>query len=197
MGSRKKSYVVGSVLVLIIMFSAALFIGNLAGCRSERFGNGGFHPSFCGKGFPPRFLDDGFPEFVEKRVDEHVEELGLSESQQQDCKALRNQLKTMAAEGVERRREFFNQIRDEMDKENPDVNAIAALVKTHINHIPATIQGHVDLFVAFYNILDDNQRATIIERARKRIKFVNCLLSEARLQERYTKIAALGDYHDE
>jgi len=47
----------------------------------------------------------------------------------------------------------------EMDKENPDINALAGLMKERAQNIPDMVSKPIDLFVNFYNLLDKDQQA--------------------------------------
>jgi hypothetical protein len=56
-----------------------------------------------------------------------------------------------------------------MNKENPDMNALADLIKERAQHIPDMVSKPIDRFVDFYNLLDEDQKARVIEMFRMRI----------------------------
>jgi len=56
-----------------------------------------------------------------------------------------------------------------MNKENPDINALAGLIKERAQHVPDMVSKPIDLFVDFYNLLDKDQQARVIEMFRLRM----------------------------
>jgi Spy/CpxP family protein refolding chaperone len=180
MKQNKKAMVVSGVLALIMMGAIALFVGNLAGCRDDGLGGSGFHPPFGHGGFHPGFMNDGLPEFAAQRLDEHVQDLGLSEAQQQQYQLIREEFKQLVAQHVEKRKEFFIQLREAILAPNPDAAFIGTLVKAHAQHIPDTIESHVDLFLSFYDILNADQKGLVVEHAQKWFKRMEWFLSSSR-----------------
>ncbi len=102
MEHRRKAVVVSSVLGLIMMGAVALFAGNLAGCKYNGLCDSGFHPPFGHGRFHPGFMNDGFPEFAAQRLDDHVEDLNLSDAQKQQYQNIREEFKQVVAQHVER-----------------------------------------------------------------------------------------------
>ena len=99
-----------------------------------------------------------------------MEDLALSEAQQQQCQGIREAFKQLVAQHVEKRKEFFIQLREAIQAPNPDAELIGTLVKAHAQHIPDAVESHVDLFLSFYDILDEGQKALVIEQAQRRFK---------------------------
>jgi Spy/CpxP family protein refolding chaperone len=196
MKQKKRAVVVSSVLGLIMMGAIAIFVGNLAGCRDDGLGGSGFHPPFGHGGFHPGFMNDGLPEFAAQRLDEHVEDLGLSEAQQQQYQVIRESFKQLVAQHVEKRKEFFIQLREAIQAPTPDAAFIGTLVKAHAQHIPDVIESHVDLFLSFYDILDANQKALVIEQAQNRFKRLESFLSSSRGSTGDTGISGGGENHE-
>jgi hypothetical protein len=56
-----------------------------------------------------------------------------------------------------------------MNKENPDINALAGVMKERAQNIPDMVSRPIDLFVDFYNLLDKDQQAKVIEMFRARM----------------------------
>ncbi len=196
MKQNKRAMVVSGVLALIMMGAIALFVGNLAGCRDDGLGGSGFHPPFGHGGFHPGFMNDGLPEFAAQRLDEHVEDLGLSEAQQQQYQVIREEFKQVIAQNMAMRKEFFIQLREAILAPNPDAAFIATLVKAHAQHIPDAIESHVDLFLSFYDILDANQKALVIEQAQNRLKWLEQFVANSRGSTGDTGISGGGEDHE-
>jgi Spy/CpxP family protein refolding chaperone len=68
------------------------------------------------------------------------------------------------------RNEFFLEIRTEMDRENPDLNRVVSLAKEQVDKIPVTMGEGLDHLLELYNILDEDQKAQLIELMRERIE---------------------------
>jgi len=163
---QKKHFIAGAV-VLFLGFLAGSAV--LTGSVPPRFCGRDFHPSWHGRGFHPRFLDQDFSEQILKRLDHGVDYLNLSETQKQDYEEIRLRIQTRLTEGMEERRKFFRELRSEIDHENADLVRVAALVKERLRDMPVFVEHHVDLFVEFYNILDEDQKAQLVEMVRERI----------------------------
>lgn len=196
MKQKKRALVVSSVLGLIMMGAVALFAGNLAGCRYDGLGGAGFHPPFGHGRFHPGFMSDGLPEFAAQRIDDHVEDLALSEAQKKQYQDIREEFQQLVAKHVERRKAFFIQLREAIQAPNPDAAFIGTLVKAHAQHIPDAIASHLDLFLSFYEVLDADQKALVIEQAQKRFKRMERFLSSSSGSTGDTGMAGGGENHE-
>jgi Spy/CpxP family protein refolding chaperone len=165
MKSISKGLWIGGILVVVA--GAVILLGPVAGCRPPGWRDGPFEPSFCRRG--PRFADSDFSERILKHVDRHVAELSLTETQQQSYEALKGKLKTHLQEGKTRRVEWVSELRTELRKDKPDIQVVASHVKKATRALPEAMDRHVDLFVQFYSILDEEQRRKVLERFRDRI----------------------------
>ncbi len=141
----------------------------LAGSGPPRFCDGKFHLGWHGRGSHPGFMDQDHSERFLKRLDQRVDYLDLSETQKQQYEDIRLRIQARLAEGMEERRRLFRELRSEIDRESPDLAQVATLVKERIRDMPAFVEHHVDLFVEFYNILDEDQKAQLVEMIRERI----------------------------
>ena len=165
MAKRKKT-IMG---ILILSLVVAVGIGALMTCGPKGAWGKGFHPGFYRVGFHPGPRGEDLADFIIWKMDKHVRELNLNEAQRQEYEKLKGEIKTNLAEAMKRRLEFHDILRDEMSKEDPDLNALASLIKDRVNHIPEMISGHIDLFMSFYNTLDRDQKAQVIEMFRRRM----------------------------
>ena len=163
---KKKHFIVGGVVLFL-----ALIAGFVVFAQSDGpwFCNGGFHPGWHGRGFHSKFPGQDFSEHVLDRLDRGAEFLELSESQRQAYEEIRAKMKAHLTEGMEERRKFFSEIQTEMDQNDPDIERIANAIKERTRELPALIEEHVDLFVAFYDILDEGQRAQLVKMIRMRM----------------------------
>ena len=167
MTDRKKALGMGGVALSLL--GLGLFVGNLAGCGPQRFSDGR-EDSWWNHGYRHAgFRAPGFVHF-ENHLDEKVEELKLSDSQKEQYNALKLELKTKLKTGFEKRKQFMKEIETEINKQNADLNAVAALLKQKLNEFPAMMEGYVDLFTSFYNMLDEAQQEKVLEGIREKLE---------------------------
>ena len=104
-----------------------------------------------------------------KRLDERVEKLDLSEAQQKTYKEIRSKVETSLKETKEERRKLFEELRGEINRENPDMNVAANLVKDRLKDMPDHLSQIVDYFMEFYIVLDESQQAQVLDEMRDKI----------------------------
>ena len=80
MGKRKKGFIVGSIVLLIVLFTAFGQVAAWGPCR-------GFH-----RGFHPGFHHKDVSEFILWRLDKGVERLNLSEAQKEKYEEMKAKL---------------------------------------------------------------------------------------------------------
>jgi len=153
-----------------IITGAILFLGIVVACGFHGFGDRGYHTGFCGKGPHPKFIGKNFSEHVLSRMDEKVEDLNLSENQKKEYEEIRLEVKEKITMAMEKRKENFIQLQNEINKDKPDINAMAEVAKKQFNKMPAFMADNLDLFTKFYNILDEDQKTKVIETMRKKMK---------------------------
>lgn len=158
MNFRRKFLIVGAVVL-----SLGLFAG-------------------CGPHVHHRLRDRDFSKHVMKRLDSRVKKLDLSETQKKKYEEIRLKIQANLTKGVEERNKFFRVLQSEIDRENPDMNAVAGLVKKQLKEMPGLMEDNLDLFVEFYNVLDEDQKARLIKMIQKKIgKGRTCFKSPFRL----------------
>jgi len=163
---QKKHFIIGAVVLSLGLLAG---IAALAGSGHPWFCDGSFHPRWHGGGFHPRFPGHDFSEHILRRLDKGVDQLDLSEAQMQEYEEIRQKIQSHLTEGIEHRREFFRKLRSETDREDPDLVRVATLVKESVKEMPALVEDHVDLFLEFYSILDEDQKAQLVEIIRERM----------------------------
>jgi hypothetical protein len=167
MKSKHTWITVGAVLVAL---------GLLAGCGphglcdkvfSDRDARqrGGFHKRWG----PHRFAGKDISEHIMKRFDERVEKLDLSEAQQKTYKEIRAKVETSLRVTKEEHRKLFEELRGEINRENPNMNVAASLVKDRFKDMPDHLAQIVDYLMEFYNVLDENQQAQVLDEMRDKM----------------------------
>ena len=175
MKSRKKYFIIGAAILLIALLAGVSFI---AACGPPGFGDMGPHRMFCGEGSHPRFFGKDFSEFILARIDSRVEDLDLSETQIEEYGEIRQKVKGKFVFAMEKRREFFRELRDEINEDNPDMDALAGRIKLHLGKMEDFMSGNLDLLMEFYNILDEDQKARVIEKMREKMSWSGSTMSQ-------------------
>ncbi len=152
---HKRFAAIGGTVAIIMVF-AVLAIAE-AGCT--RFGGGPFH-RWCDRGMPDRML---------KRMDSKAKELNLTPVQQAKYDELRTHVKEQLLAVKEDRRQFREIAHTELAKDAPDIAALNAMMKKKIEAGSVALQNDVDLFAAFYSILDKGQQQKVVAGIRKRM----------------------------
>jgi Spy/CpxP family protein refolding chaperone len=160
----------------IIIGAVVLAFGLLGGCGTHGLCDkvfsdrdlgerGAFHKRWG----PHRFVGKNISEHIMTRFDERVEKLDLSEAQQKTYKEIRTKVEASLNEAKEEHRKLFEELRGEINRENPDMNVAANLVKDRLKDMPDHLSQIVDYFMEFYNVLDENQQAQVLDEMRDRI----------------------------
>jgi hypothetical protein len=165
---RKKHVVIGIVVLLVIIF---LGFGLMAIGKARRGCDGHFPMHFHGRGHHFGHFDKGSPEHMLSFLDKRIQSLDLNETQEKKYEEIRAKIKSRLQEHIEDRKAFAEQIQKEVQRENPDINRMADLVKKRIQAMSSSMDEGLNYFVEFYKQLDDNQKKLIIERFRH---FTDC-----------------------
>lgn len=115
------------------------------------------------------FHGKDFPEHALKHMDDRVQALDLTIAQKEQYAAVRERAKAELIAGKEKRRRLMVHIRKEMQKDLPDLHAVASLVSEHVGMIPQAIDRGMDLFLEFYECLDEAQKARVTKHLRDRL----------------------------
>lgn len=120
--------------------------------------------------FGPRgFHGGGGHEFILEHIDDRVEDLDLNDEQMSQYQVLRAKVKANLETARAKRMELFEKVAVEMKKPNPDMEAVSTVVKQGFADLPDMMSANLDLFVEFYNILDEEQQEEILKKFRKKI----------------------------
>ena len=154
MGKRKKYFIVGSIVLLVALFTGVGLVAARGPCR-------GFHPGFHHK---------NVSEFILWRLDKGIEGLNLSEPQKGKYEEMKGKLEGRFKEHRSDRKRWMEELQTAMKKEDPDVKVLSESVKKRIERFSGFMEGNLDLFVEFYETLDQEQKEKIIATIRKKMK---------------------------
>ena len=158
MGKRKKVFIVGSIVLLIVLFTGLKLVAARGPCR-------GFH-----RGFHPGFHHKDVSEFILWRLDKGVEGLNLSEPQKGKYKEMKGKLEGRFKEHRDDRKRWMEELQTAMNKEDPDVRVLSKSVKKRIEGFSGFMEGNLDLFVEFYETLDKERKDKVMATVRKKMK---------------------------
>lgn len=154
MGKRKKYFIVGSIVLLIVLFTGLGLVAARGPCR-------GFHPGFHHK---------DVSEFILWRLDKGVEGLNLSEPQKGKYEEMKGKLEGRFKEHRDDRKRWMEELQTAMKKEDPDVKVLSESVKKRMKRFSGFMDGNLDLFVEFYETLDQEQKDKVMATVRKKMK---------------------------
>ncbi len=139
---------------LALLAAVALAGMGFSGCHKP--------PMFCG--------GEDFPKHVLERMDSTVAELNLTETQEAQYREIRARVQSQLAAVGQQRKIFFEKVKAEMDLETPDLNALSVLVKSHLDDFPVRAGMFIDDFMAFYDILNADQKLMVAEHLKNKFK---------------------------
>jgi Spy/CpxP family protein refolding chaperone len=164
MKDRKRLMIIGGVI-----FSLAVVLGiGITSAFGPKNGWGGFHRGFHGIGFHHGPPIEEITEFIMWKMDRRARELNLTEPQRREFERIKDEVRSTIAEAIERRREFHRRVMEELDRETPDIVGLADTIKGRVNSIPQMVSTKIDLLVNFYDMLDNEQKARLVEMCRSR-----------------------------
>jgi Spy/CpxP family protein refolding chaperone len=158
MGKRKKYFIVGSIVLLIVLLMGFKLVAARGPCR-------GFH-----RGFHPGFHDKDVSEFILWRLDKGIEGLNLSEPQKGKYEEMKGKLETRFKEHRDDRKRWMAELQTAMKKEDPDVKVLSESIKKRMIRFSGFMEGNLDLFVEFYETLDKEQKEKIMAKIREKMK---------------------------
>ena len=164
---KKKYFFIGGVVLFITLLAGFGLVAAWGPCSDF---DRGFQARFHGRGFHPGFHKKGFSEFLLWRLDKGVEELDISEEQREKYNEIRSRIVTHLTEGMEDRKRLMQEFHAEIDKEDPDVRLLAESLKKKIKEISGFMEENLDLFVEFYQGLDNAQKDRVIDGIRDRME---------------------------
>ena len=161
MKSISKLYIIGGVALVLSVIAG---LGFVVASGSEKRWDGGFHAPPLHRGFH----SENFSRRVLSRMDEHMELLHLTGPQQAKYEEIRGRIEKRLTEGMKDRKKLREDIRIELNKETPDMHLVSGMVKHRISSLSAFLEENLDLMVELYDMLDEKQKAQVIEHMRCR-----------------------------
>jgi hypothetical protein len=156
----------------LIAGGAVLLAGMVGGGMAvEAWGSGRAGGGFCGHGWSHHGRGGkDMAEFMTWRMEKMAKELNLTAPQKEKLDRLQNNIKSHVGDVMNDRLGLRQDVHSEMEKDVPDVGALVPKVKTAIQGMSDKMQENVDLFAAFYDSLDNNQKRKLASHVRERME---------------------------
>jgi len=151
---KRRTVLVGFALLGTILIAGA----GIAGCHRA--------PGFCGGGFHGK----EFPKYVLEKMDAEIEALQLTEAQQETYREIRAKVESELVEMGQERKAIFQEVKTELDKDAPDLNVLADLLKSQTKRFPDRMTFFVDQFMDFYQVLDTEQKRKVVAHFKGKFK---------------------------
>ncbi|MCP4750308.1 MAG: hypothetical protein GY866_05415 [Proteobacteria bacterium] len=135
---------------LITMLVMVLGLLSLNACSRHRIGHGN----------PERLLE---------HIDDHVEDLDLNDEQNVKYQEIRAKAEVKLTNQHLSRKKFMLKLKDRINQKNPDISALNGQLKEKLKAMPPALSAYLDYFEEFYNILNDEQKAEVLEEFRDKI----------------------------
>ena len=164
---QKKYLVVGAIVLSVLLFTGFGFVvaggpGKLSDKEfGPRFHGKCFHKGFHGKAFSERFLG---------HLDRKMERLDLSETQETIYQEIRAKFEVRLTDRIEDGKQFIDELRTEIRGEDPDIHKLTDLIRKRIKGMSSFLEENLDLFVEFYDMLDEDQKNHLLGRFREKIR---------------------------
>ena len=163
---RKKYMIIGAIVVSVMLITG---FGLVVADGPGRFwGEESYHRSHGGP-FHHRFHGEGMAAHLFSRMDSRMAFLEPDETQKEKVEEIKAKIKTRLREGMADRNALMTELRAELNGENPDVNNVSDIIKKRIREMSSFMEENIDLFVEFYNMLDEDQKGQLIERFREKM----------------------------
>ncbi len=133
---------------ILILIALSVFFLVFSGCMHRPFGG------------------DDFPAGALEHIDDHVEDLNLTDAQNAEYLKIRAKIEAELIKNKASHDEFKTTVKNKINEENPDLKEVTALLRTKLNKMPQGISKYLDFMDEFYDILDDQQKAEILEEIR-------------------------------
>jgi len=161
--TKKRAIVVGGILLGVVLAGTAT-----VGAREHGRWFGG-RPGCMGWFHHGRGEGKDMSEFLLRRLDKEAAALNLTDAQKGKYDELRAGIKAHISTAVDDHKVMRESFRAELAKENPDVAGLTGKLKVKIQDTSGAMQKHLDLFTAFYESLDSNQKKQLLSEVRKRM----------------------------
>ena len=155
---KKKYFIIGGIAFFILLLAGFGLVAarGPGGCFDR-----GFHHGFHGRNFSERIL---------ARLDDRIADLNLSEGQHEVLENIKEKIRDGMTEARKDHEKLFLEVRNELEHQNPDIEHAVGMLKKRLRKIPVHMESTLDLFVEFYDSLDEDQKDRVLEGLREKME---------------------------
>jgi len=110
--------------------------------------------------------DKYFPKRMLEHIDDYVEDLKLTENQNVKYQDIRSRLEADLIKQKESHKTFKAEAITVIDNQESDVKEITSMLRTKSGDFPPMIDLYLDYIDEFFDILDEQQKAQVMEKIR-------------------------------
>lgn len=115
------------------------------------------------------FRGDKNPERILERLDDHMDDLKLTESQSEQYQEIRERLKNDLAKHIEKQTAFKGEMKELVLEKNGDLKDITAELRPKLKDFPDHVSVFLDYVDELYDLLDEQQKKIVMEEIRDRV----------------------------
>ena len=104
--------------------------------------------------------------FGEKRIKHLERDLKLTEAQKAQFRGIMERMRKDIVADLEEKQEFMKSLEIRIQGDNPNINEIVALTRTHMKKGEARMEQKLDYITEFYAILNPQQKQQLLQKAR-------------------------------
>jgi hypothetical protein len=165
---KKNRYLIGWFLVLLIALFSVLGFSSAWGMPEDS--DWGFSPRRHGRCFHHGMSGKNVTEFIMWRLEKGVKDLYLSNEQMVEFKDLETTIENRINQLIDSRKVMMDEFYKEINKEEPDLMILKKSMKEKINEMSGFMEENLDLLFVFYDNLDEDQKAKVLEGIRERFE---------------------------
>lgn len=120
------------------------------------------------------FCKGDFADKALARIDKQAAKLNLNDAQRQKYEEIKASAKKDFAAFSEKRKKVHDEIGAELNERTPDARKIARIALKAHNERPQKFEEYVTKLVELYEMLDDNQKAQVVEEMKKHHDRMGC-----------------------
>ena len=148
---QHKRWILLTALVLVMVVSTASFaVKGMRGLAEERHG-------------------EGRKEKIISRMDYAMQELKLTPTQMAQYSSIRERVSNDMSKSFEQRQTMRKAVKQELNKAEPDVRALAETVKSNMQSMESRKISHIDTIIEIYDILTPAQQKQFIQMVKEKM----------------------------
>lgn len=152
------------IIVLVLLLGGGFFVITGFGPSDGPGWKQGFH----GRGMPA-CLQKEIGSFILWKMDRHAKELNLTDPQQKAYNDFRSHMESLMSKAVDARMSVRSQAKEQYGRDVMDLSMMAGVIKKELDAVSNAAGRGLELFSAYYDTLDENQKKQVTAHIREKI----------------------------